>query len=450
MKKIKIIALSFVVCLAACDSSSDDNDNDESVQFEGVIEWSKTIGGGNGDTAYSIVNTFDGNVAVLGFTSSTDGDINNKSLNVNDYWLMKIDPEGNLLWNKTYGGTDDDRGQKLVQTQDGGFAMAGFSKSSDGDASNNEGFHDNWLVKTDNSGNFIWEKSYGFAGNDHAYALVETQDNGFFMAGSLDAISSGGLGNTSKSSNNSKAVLHAGGEYWCHKLDAQGNVEWQRFFGGTSDDRAFGTIQANDGGYIVTGLSESNDLDITNNRGNYDYWVIKLNSTGDILWEKSFGGTGIDQSRSVVKTEDNGYIIAGNSFSEDIDVEGNYGSSDFWLVKIDDNGNTVWKKNYGGFDFDLATNIKKSRDGYVVSGYSQSSNNDLKENYGDNDFWVIKINERGDLLWEKNFGGSALDLAYDVVESPAGDIYVVGETESTDFDILENKGGKDLLIVKIK
>lgn len=444
MKKVKIISLSILICLMACDTSSDENE--DTGQFQGIVEWSRTIGGSNGDSGYSIVNTFDGNIAILGFTSSTDGDVNNKSLSVNDYWLMSLDTEGNLLWNKTYGGSDDDRGQKLVQTQDGGFALAGYSRSSDGDASNNEGFHDNWLVKTDGNGNFQWEKSFGFSGHDHAYALVETQDNGFFMAGFLDVTSSGGLGN----SNRSSAVLHGIGEYWCHKLDAQGNVEWQRYFGGTGNDRAFGTVQANDGGYLITGASESSDFDITNSRGSYDYWVIKLNASGEILWQKSFGGTGVDQSRSIIKTEDNGYIIAGNSFSDDIDIESNYGSSDFWLVKIDDNGNTIWKKNYGGLDFDYATNIKKSRDGFAVSGYSKSSNNDLKVNYGDNDFWVIKIDEQGDMIWQKNFGGSGLDLAYDVVESPEGHIYVVGETESTDFDITENKGGTDLLIVKIK
>jgi hypothetical protein len=445
MKRINLYGLFFVFCLMACESETDNSDDGS---FKGILDWSKTIGGSDEDFGFSILETTDGNLAILGHTKSTDGDIIDKSLPVNDYWLTTIDPKGEVLWTKTYGGSGDDRGQALVQTTDGGFAMAGYSMSNDGDASNNEGFHDNWLVKTDSQGHLLWEKSIGFSGHDHAYALIPTNDAGFLMAGFLDVTASGGLGNANRNANST--TRHGVGEFWCHKLDSQGNIQWQRFFGGSANDRAYDVLQTNDGGYLLTGFSESNDFDITDSKGTYDYWVIRLNASGDLLWQKSFGGSGIDQARKLIKAEDNTYIIVGNSFSDDINVSSNIGGSDYWILKIDDSGDLIWDKNYGGSDFDYATSIKKSKDGYVLCGYSKSSDNHLYANYGDNDFWVIKINEAGDLLWQKNVGGSGLDLAYDVVETLDGHIYVIGDTESNDYDVEQNKGIKDLLVVKIK
>ncbi len=443
MKKIFPFFLSFTLSILLL-SCSNENNTLNDTQFLGEIEWSKTFGGSQADFAFSVTQTLDGKIVVCGSTSSVDGDINDKSLSENDFWLIKLDTDGTLIWSQTYGGTGEDIGKKVIQTRDGGFAIVGYSMSNDGDASNNEGAHDNWLLKLDALGNIIWEKSFGFIGHDHAYSIIQTNDGGFFMTGFLDVTASGGEGNT-KTQN----TLHGIGEYWCHKLDSNGNTIWRRYFGGSSNDRSFDVVQSNDGGFVVTGLSESSDFDISNSNGSYDYWVIKLDNKGNLIWEKSLGGTEIDQSRAIVKTNDNSYIIAGNSFSTDIDNPSNFGSSDFLLVKLNDNGETIWSKNYGGTNFDYATSISPSKDGYIVSGYSKSSDNQLNSNYGENDFWVIKINEQGNLLWQKNFGGSNLDFAFDAIETLDGGIIVVGETESNDFDIPENKGLKDILVIKI-
>ena len=303
------------------------------------VAFINTYGGSQEDHLVSIVETNDGNLALFGYTNSIDGDITDKAIQVNDYWLLKMAPDGTLLWSKTYGGSGDDKGQKIVATNDGGFAITGYSMSSDGDASNNEGFHDNWLLKLDANGTIQWEKSYGFSGHDHAYSLIQTTDGGFLMTGFLDVTASGGLGNTRTTNNN----RHGIGEFWCHKLDANGNIEWRKYFGGTNNDRSFDVVQANDGGYVITGFSESDDFDISNANGSYDYWVIKLDTSGNLLWEKSLGGSEIDQARTIVKTGDNAYLIGGNAFSTDGDITSNKGNSDFFIVKIDDDGNVTYE-----------------------------------------------------------------------------------------------------------
>lgn len=444
LKKQRVIASLLFLLVVSC---KNDDFKESYIDSIGQVVWTKTFGGSKEDFAQSVIQISGGNFMVLGTTGSIDGTITDKNQENNDYWLMKFDTEGTVLWSKTYGGSGEDIGHKVIETSDGGFALVGYSQSSDGDASANQGLHDNWLLKLDNQGNILWEKSYGYAGHDHAYSLIQTNDGGYFMTGFLDVTASGGEGNNRNSISDRR---HGIGEFWCHKLDANGNIQWQRYFGGTNNDRSYDVVQADDGGYVVTGFSESDDFDISNNHGSYDYWVIKIDTQGNLLWEKSFGGSEIDQARAITKTNDNSYIIAGNSFSTDGDIVENLGGSDFWLIKINDSGELVWSKNLGGSDFDYATSIRKAANGYVVAGYSQSLDNQVTSNYGNNDYWVIKIDEQGSLQWQKNFGGSGFDLAWDAIETMENEIIVVGETESNDFDIVENRGLKDILILKVK
>jgi hypothetical protein len=432
---VRLISLSLFISLTSC--FNDDFDNNSNFSNP---QWAKVFGGMHDDHAYAVIQTRDGNLAVFGYTNSIDGDITDKTLQENDYWLMKLTTDGELIWSKTYGGSGDDKGQEVIETTDGGFAIVGYSMSGDGDGSNNEGFHDNWILKLDSSGNIQWEKSYGFSGHDHAYSVLQTNDGGFFMTGFLDVTASGGEGNLRR--------RHGVGEFWCHRLNANGDVIWRRYFGGTQNDRSFDAVQANDGGFVITGFTESNDFDITDSRGSYDYWVIKLDTNGNLVWETSVGGSGIDQARSIVKTNNNSYLVVGNSFSTDGDVTENLGNSDFFIANINDNGEVVWTKNYGGSGFDFATSITPTNQGYLVTGYSKSTDNHLSSNSGDNDFWVLKIDSNGNILDEKSFGGAGLDLAHDIVQLNDGGIVVVGETESNDFEGIEHNGMKDALIIK--
>ncbi|WP_036381172.1 hypothetical protein [Muricauda sp. MAR_2010_75] len=438
-----------LICFWSCSNDDASSTPEMEAPFLGEVEWIKSFGGSGEEAGQSIIQTMDGGYAILGYTNSTDGDITDKTMGVSDYWLLKMDAEGTMQWNKTYGGSKEDLGQSVIQTADGGYALVGYAMSDDGDGSNNEGFHDNWILRLDATGNILWEQSFGFAGHDHSYDVIQTADGGFFFAGFLDVTLSNGEGNFGKGI--SSLTRHGVGEFWGTKLDADGNLQWRRYFGGTNNDRAHAVVQADDGGFVMAGFSESDDYDVSNTKGSYDFWVVKVDAGGNLVWEKSFGGTGIEVSYDIKKTPDGAYAVLGHTFSTDTDVSKNHGESDVWLIKIDDNGNLLWEKTYGGTEFDDAKGLDLTLDGgFVIAGNSKSTDGDSTENQGENDLWFIKTDNEGNLTYQKSFGGSGLDFGFDVVHCEDGSVVMVGEAASSDFLDLDPKGMTDLVVIKLK
>lgn len=438
-----LIYLFMLLLFTACESEN----ISETELLAGEIEWQKNFGGSGDDVARGIIETSDGGYAVIGYTNSTDGDITDKTLAENDFWVLKLDSDGTVQWQRTIGGSGDDKGRAIIETNDGGYAITGPSMSSDGDGSKNQGFHDHWLVKLDRQGAIQWEQSYGFAGHDHSHSLFQTPDGGYFIGGYLDVTASEGAGNETG------VQKHGVGEFWAQKLDASGELQWRRYFGGSSNDRIYKVLPTHDNKYLLVGSSESDDFDITGTRGSYDVWLVKIDLQGNKLWERSYGGTGIDNGYAAVATIDGGFLIAGASISDDGLVSRPKGNSDAWLLKIDGNGHVLWEKSFGGSDFDAAFDIAKTQQittSYVVAGHSKSNDGDLRVNYGENDFWVFTIDQQGKLLFQKSLGGSGLDFAYGVTATSDGKLVVIGETESSDVDLNSNHGGKDLWIAKIR
>lgn len=444
-----VLIVSLLLLISCSKDFNEENLNPENeISFLGEVAFIKNYGGSGEDSPQAIIETSDGGFAVLGFSNSTDGDLQGKNLAVNDYWLLKLDAEGELQWSKTYGGSKDDRGQSLVQTKDGGYALTGYAQSSDGDASVNNGFHDNWVLKLNTQGEIEWEKSYGFSGHDHSYDILDTGDGGFFFAGFLDITSARADGNTEKSS---AISAHGVGEFWGTKIDNKAKVQWRGYYGGTNNDRAHAAVLADDGGYVMAGFTESSDFDVNNSRGSYDFWTVKIDDGGDSVWQSTFGGTGIERAEDIAKTKDGGYVITGSTFSNDIDISKNNGESDIWLIKVDDAGKLVWEKSFGGSQFDAAHSVSPSRDGgFIITGNSKSIDKDTNANAGENDIWLIKTDASGNMVWQKSFGGSGLDFGFDVVETSTGAVIIVGETSSTDFEGVENRGKSDAVIIKIK
>ena len=183
-------------------------------------------------------------------------------------------------------------------------------------------------------------------------------------------------------------------------------IQWAKCYGGSEYDAALSIQQTTDGGYIVAGLSLSNDNDVSGNHGGEDYWIVKLTSTGSIEWQKSLGGSGEDRASSVIQTTDGGYIIAGTSNSNDGDVSGNHGRDDYWIVKLSSTGILEWQKSLGGSGDDDANSIQQTTDGgYIIAGGSNSNDGDVSGNHGSDDYWIVKLAPSGSIEWQKSLGG---------------------------------------------
>ncbi len=443
LKKISFL-LFFTLLIVSC--GKDDGGDGPDQEINGDIDFVKTYGGSESDEAVSVVEAADGGFVILGTTRSSNGDITDKSGNDSDFWLLKITKTGEIVWSKTYGGSDDENAARITKTNDGGYLLSGYTTSNDGDVSGNEGFQDYWILKVDASGNILWDKNFGFAGSDQAYKAFQTTDGGYFITGFFDVSASGGAGNDLQ-----RGVVHGVGEFWGIKLDANGNKEWRRYFGGTNNDRSYDAWQTADGGFLMTGTSESVDFDKIDPKGSYDYWAVRLTPSGDLVWTKSFGGAEIDNSYASLKTNDGNYIMVGDSRSSDQDVTSPRGNADAWMVKFDDNGNKIWQKSFGGSQFDTTHSIVQRANGdYILAGHSRSSDGDLQSNNGVNDAWILVVDNNGALKFEKSVGGSGLDFASEVIETSDSKILAVGDSESNDLDIPLNQGSKDFLIIKLK
>jgi len=286
------------------------------LDLSGNLEWERNYGGSKRDWARSIQQTSDGGYVIAGLTESNNGDVSNNNGDL-DYWILKLDIFGNLEWEKNYGGSGMDIPYSIKETKDSGFIVIGQSSSNNGDVGSNNGDSDCWVLKLDAFGNLEWEKNYGGLQLDVGFSIQQTKDDGYILAGWSDSYS---LNNDN---------------YWILKLDVFGNLEWEKKYGGTAVDQAYSIRQTEDGGYVIAGFSESSNGDLMNNNGFSDYWILKLDVLGNIEWEKNYGGSKVEQALSIEQTNDGGYIVSGFSNSSDRDVENNLGSFDFWIVKLE-------------------------------------------------------------------------------------------------------------------
>ncbi|MEX0273487.1 MAG: hypothetical protein AB3N16_03825 [Flavobacteriaceae bacterium] len=444
--RIGIVLAFGCVFMLGCEDENDCCIAPPSNAFDGELQWVKVMGGSGDETGTAVIGTSDGGFAVLGSTNSQDGDVTDATYEVSDYWLLKFDTDGVLQWNRTYGGSGEDLGQSLVQTQDGGYILTGYAQSADGDGSNNEGFHDTWIIKVDATGTIEWERSFGFSGHDHSYDILEL-DDGYLFVGFLDITAARADGYDEKGASS----RHGVGEFWAIKVDFNGGILWRKYFGGTNNDRAHAVVEAPDGGFVLAGFSESDDFDITNPKGSYDFWVLKINETGELVWRNNYGGSGIEIAQDIITTDDGGYIVAGYANSNDGQLSNLLGESDAWLVKIDAFGEVIWTRTMGGSQYDAAWGIANGTIGNVwVVGNSKSGDYDLTENQGENDIWVTRVGAEGILNWQASFGGSQLDFGYDVARASDGGILVVGSSNSPEFEGAASHGGTDMVIMKIK
>lgn len=398
--------------------------------------WQHSYGGTKEDYTRTIQLTADGGFAFLAAVESADGDVvGNHGLA--DYWLVKVNAEGIQEWQKCFGGSSDDYGYEMKATTDGGYVIAGYTNSHDGDISDYNGNFDYWVAKTDANGNLQWENSYGGTGYDAPYAIEQTPDHGYVVAGSV------------VSHDGDVTGFHLNKDLWVIKIDSAGNLQWQKDVGGSGIDDAFAIQLTMDGGYIVAGNTASTDGDVVGLHGSDDLWVVKLSASGNLEWQHCYGGSGSDKAKSIRQKKDGGFVVLGFTASNDGDVTDNHGNDDVWIIDIDSLGNLQWQKTFGGTDDDLGRVVHFISDGgLLIAGASKSSNGDVTLNHGGQDFWIAKLDASHNIVWQKSIGGSQDDYAY-AFEYSGGEYYLGGLSKSSDGDASSNHGEQDAWITTL-
>ncbi|MFN0174968.1 MAG: T9SS type A sorting domain-containing protein [Saprospiraceae bacterium] len=401
------------------------------------IQWQKTLGGSLNENARSIEQTSDGGYITAGFTVSDDGDIA-ENYGFFDFWVVNFDSLGAVLWKKNYGGSSFEEAFAIKQTSDSGFIVTGYTESNDIDVSGNHGNKDVWLLKLDSIGNIQWQKCLGGSNWDEANDIQLTIDGGFVLVGRSGSTDGDVTGN------------HGSWDYWVVKLSSTGQIEWQKCYGGGNYDFGYTIFPTSDGGYIVAGEAASTDGDIIGNPGGMAAWVIKLNFEGKIEWQKALGGSYIDRANDIIQTREGGYMVFGQTESNDGDVSGNHGSMDLWAVKLSELGEIEWQRAMGGNSQDGGTSIQQANDGgYIATGIVNSNNGDVSGNHGSSDMWVVKLTEGGEIQWQKALGGTSAERGYSIKQTNDNGYIVAGDAWSTNGDLTENKGKTDLWIVKL-
>ncbi len=410
-----------------------------------AIQWEKSFGGTGIEYLSAIEQTSDGGFIIAGSSTSNNGDVTDHrgdSLYL-DYWIVKVDSGGSIQWQKSLGGSNNDYATAIRQTNAGGYIVAGYSYSNDSDVTGHHGVGgiDYWVVKLDTAGTIQWEKSLGGTSIDIAESVDLDFDGGYLITGA------------SYSSDGDVTGHHGGSsypDYWVVKLDTSGIIQWQKTFGGSRDDHAFAIHQTSDSGYVIAGYSDSNDSDVTAHHGASgvsDCWIVKLDTARNIQWQKSLGGSQVDYSYSIQQTNDNGYIVAGGTYSNDGDVIGHHGNTnhnDFWVVKLDTAGAMQWQASLGGSDFDEAFSVKQTTDGgYIVAGGANSNDGNVTGHHGTtatNDCWLVKLDTGGILQWQKSFGGTAFDRFTTIQQTNDSGFIAAGWSRSDDDDVSAHHG----------
>ncbi|MFM9989573.1 T9SS type A sorting domain-containing protein [Flavobacterium sp.] len=334
-----------------------------------------------------------------------------------------------ILWEKSYGGKHADFLMDAKPTADYGFILAGssLSKKSGNKTETNNGDLDYWIWKMDEKGDLDWQKNFGGSGNDFLKSITLTKDGGFILAGTSNSDKEFDKADDSKGQE----------DFWIIKLDAKGGVEWQKTIGGSWQERIQTIIQTKEGGYILGGSSTSNISGdkINDSFGNLDYWILKLDTKGKIEWQKTMGGIYEDELRSIEQTKDNGYILGGysNSPISGNKTEDNIGVGDYWIIKLNDKGIIEWQKTIGGDQDDQLYVVHQTYDKtYIVGGSSNSSNskNKTKENGSGTDFWLLKLDELGIIKWQETYNFGKVDVLTSLVENEDHSFLIGGYAQS--------------------
>ncbi|MEO8066466.1 MAG: T9SS type A sorting domain-containing protein [Flavobacteriales bacterium] len=415
-----------------------------------IKEWDVDLGAVDNEQLYSVQQTSDGGYILGGYSDSgISGDKTQASRGSSDYWIVKTDASGVQQWDARFGGTSVDQLTALQQTADGGYILGGFSFSNIGGDKTQvgRGQSDYWLVKTDGNGILQWDARFGGDSLDELHALQQTSDGGYILGGYSMSVIGG-----------DQTHSRLGGkDYWIVKTDPNGIQQWDSRFGGAQFDELNSIMETADNGFIMGGysLSGASGNKTQPNKGSYDYWIVKADANGTMEWDVDLGGLNEDWLTQLQQTDDGGYILGGWSWSgvSGDKTQPSNGDNDYWIIKTDANGVLLWDKAFGGNTNDYMYAIEQTIDGgYVLGGYSSSgvSGDKTQPTQGGTDYWLVKVAVNGVLQWDADFGGTDFDFLYALRQTNDGG-YILGGYSSSDIGgdkTQMSKGVNDYWIIK--
>ena len=430
------------------------------------ILWEKTYGGKHAEFLYDAIPTPDYGFILAG--SSISGKNGNKEDNNKgdlDYWLWKMDEKGNLDWQKSFGGNQVDLLQSIAITSDGGFILGGTSSSNKGNdkLEDCKGQEDFWVIKLNAKGQELWQKTIGGSDMEKLLSIAQTKDGSYILGGTSSSNASADLEkNPFGKSEDSRGNL----DFWIVKLKADGSMQWQKTIGGQYVDELKSISQTKDGGYILGGYSNSPvSGDKTEaNFGLGDYWIVKIDETGTIEWQRTLGGDKDDNLFTLSQTKDGGFIVGGNSNSgaTNSKSKSSQNGSDFWVLKLDEKGEIDWQETYNYGKIDVLTSIVENKDGsYLIGGYAQSEakanaqkvlgKSLSSDKEGINDYIALKINAKGEEIWSQTVGSKGDEVLKKLLETRDGGYLLAGTSKgSASRDKKSTKGGSDFWVVKLR
>ena len=421
-----------------------------------VKTWDSRFGGSIEDNIFCLEQTRDGGYILGGNSASGVGgdktqpnwDTCQQSF---DYWIVKIDSLGNLQWDKRYGGMQNEFLNSVQQTPDRGYLLGGHSNSGmTGDKTQDTwGGYDFWIVKIDSLGNIQWDKRYGGTSDDYFGCLRQIADGGYILGG----YSYSGI------SGNRTEPCWGGEDYWILKIDSLGNVQWDKRYGGINDDHLTSILQTTSGNFIIGGYSVSG---ISGDKtepswGDSDYWILKIDSLGVLLWDKRFGGINEDRLYGILASVDGEYILGGYTYS---DISGDksqpsWGAIDYWIIKTDSLGNLVWDKRFGGTANDwMLSNLSSTiTGGYLMAGTSSSplSGDKTEANLGYEQTWVVNLDSLGNKIWDKTIFTTGYHDRFGLALQSSCKCFVMANSTIADtggYKTQVGRGSNDYWIVK--
>ena len=418
------------------------------------IEWQNTIGGNGTDYFSSMSQTADKGF-ILGGSSDSDisSDKTEARIGFWDYWIVKIDSIGNVEWDKTIGGTEYDYLTKINPTNDGGYIAGGYSnspvsgnKTEDSWTGGTYGY-DYWLIKLDSFGNIEWQNTIGGNGDDYLQDIKQSPD-GSYLAGGF---SYSGISGDKTESNMGDM------DFWLVQIDSVGNIEWQNTIGGDMIDQMYAIEHPIEGNRFLIGQSNSNiSFDKTepsiigpSGFNTNDYWVVNLNSEDSILWQKVIGGNDLDFMYNFTKTTDGEYLVGGISYSgiSGDKTDPNIGSLDFWILILNNEREILWQKTIGtSAAEELPITFETFDGGYFLGGITTAgiSGDKTEINYGGEDWWILKLDSIGDIIWQNTFIGNSSDRLLECFQTEDGG-YILGGYSKSDSSADKSEGSLGVL-----